>query len=74
MKMQLLLATMVSAGLAYAPAAMAQATPMDKPVKDDKMMMDKKPDGMAKPAAGTMTKDDKMMDKKDNMSSDKMKK
>ena len=57
MTKQLLLAAAISAGLAYAPATMAQATTMDKPVmKDDKMMMDKKPDGMAKPAADKMKK------------------
>jgi hypothetical protein len=68
---KVLFAAMVSAGLAYAPAAMAQATPMDKGMmkKDDKKMMDKK-DSMAKPAMH----DKKMMDKKDSMSSDKMKK
>jgi hypothetical protein len=70
---QLLFSTMVSVGLAFAPQAMAQATKMEKPaMKDDKMMMDKK-DNMAKPAAGGMKKDG-MMDKKDTMSSDKMKK
>ena len=73
MKKHLLLATMISAGLAYAPVALAQATQMDKPAMKDDKMMDKKSDRMAKPAAGSMKKDDKMMDKKD-MSSDKMKK
>jgi hypothetical protein len=58
----------------FAPQAMAQATKMEKPeMKDDKMMMDKKSDGMAKPAGTGMAKPDAMMDKKD-MSSDKMKK
>ena len=76
MTKQLLFSTMVSVGLAFAPEAMAQATSMDKPaMKDDKMMSDKKPDAMAKPAAATgMTKPDAMMDKKDTMFSDKMKK
>lgn len=74
MTKQLLFSTMVSAGLAFAPQAMAQATKMDKPaMKDDKMMMEKKSDGMAKPAATGMSKPDAMMDKKD-MSADKMKK
>lgn len=69
---KILFAAVISAGLAYSPAALAQATPMDKGMmKDDKMKMDKK-DSMAKPA---MKKDDKMMmDKKESMSSDKMKK
>jgi hypothetical protein len=75
MTKQLLFSTMVSVGLAFAPDAMAQATNMEKPaMKDDKMMMNKKSDGMAKPAATGMKKSDGMMDKKDNMSSDKMKK
>ncbi len=75
MKKQLVLAAMISAGLGFAPAAMAQATNMEKPaMKDDKMMMDKK-DSMAKPAADKMAKPTGgMMDKKDEMSSDKMKK
>ena len=75
MKKQLLFSTMVSVGLAFAPEAMAQATQMEKPAtKDDKMMTDKKSDGMAKPASDGMKKSDGMMDKKDNMSADKMKK
>jgi hypothetical protein len=37
-------------------------------------MMDKKPDGMAKPTTTGMQKPDAMMDKKNTMSSDKMKK
>jgi hypothetical protein len=54
---------------------MAQSTNMEKPaMKDDKAMMDKKSDGMAKPASTGMKKPDGMMDKKDNMSADKMKK
>ena len=73
MTKQLLFSTMVSVGLAFAPEAMAQATNMEKPAMKDDKMMDKKSDGMAKPAAGTMKKDG-MMDKKDNMSSDKTKK
>ena len=75
MTKQLLFSTMVSVGLAFAPEAMAQATSMEKPaMKDDKMMKDKKSDGMAKPATTGMQKPDAMMDKKDTMSSDKMKK
>ena len=75
MTKSLLYSTMVSVGLAFAPEAMAQATSMEKPaMKDGKMMTDKKSDGMAKPATTGMTKPDVMMDKKDNMSSDKMKK
>jgi pentapeptide MXKDX repeat protein len=67
---KILFAAVVSAGLAYSPAAMAQATQMDKGMmKEDKMKMEKK-GSMAKPAM----KDDKMMDKKGSMSSDKMKK
>ncbi|MBM3527801.1 MAG: pentapeptide MXKDX repeat protein [Alphaproteobacteria bacterium] len=59
----------VSAGLAFAPAAFAQSTKMDKPMADKKdsmgkPMMDKK-DNMAKPA---------MKDKKDGMAKDGMKK
>ena len=73
MRTHFLLAAMVSMGLAYAPAAMAQATPMEKGMMKDDKIMDKKP--MAKPASDSMKKDDKMMmDKKDGMSSDKMKK
>jgi pentapeptide MXKDX repeat protein len=68
MMKQLLFVATISAGLAYAPAAMAQATPMEKPMKEK--MMDKKP--MAKPASDKMKKDG-MMDKKDSMPSDKMK-
>ena len=46
---------------------------MDKPAMgaSDKMA---KPDSMAKPAADKMEKPGSMMDKKDSMSSDKMKK
>ena len=73
MKKQLFLAALVSFGLAYAPAAMAQATNMQKPAMSEPMM-DKKPDPMAKPAADKMKPSDGMMDKKDTMSSDKMKK
>ena len=73
MKKQLFLAAMVSFGLAYAPAAMAQATSLEKPAMKDQMM-DKKPDPMAKPAADKMKPAGAMMDKKDTMSSDKMKK
>ena len=75
MTKQLLFSTMMSIGMAFAPQAMAQSTNMDKPpMKDDKMMMDKKSDGTAKPASTGMSKPDAMMDKKDTMSSDKMKK
>jgi hypothetical protein len=75
MTKQLLFSTMMSIGLAFAPHAMAQSTNMDKPaMKDDKMMMDKKSDGMAKPSSSSMAKPAGAMDKKDTMSSDKMKK
>jgi hypothetical protein len=59
----------------FCPGGDGAATSMDKPaMKDDKMAKDKKSDGMAKPATTGMQKPDAMMDKKDNMSSDKMKK
>jgi pentapeptide MXKDX repeat protein len=71
MMKQLLFAATISAGLAYAPVVLAQATSMEKPMMKDEKMMDKKP--MAKPASDKMKKDG-MMDKKGGMSSDKMKK
>jgi pentapeptide MXKDX repeat protein len=70
MTKELLFSTMVSVGLAFAPEAMAQTTSMDKPAMKGDKMMDKKADGMAKPAADKM-KSNAM--KKDKMSSDKMK-
>lgn len=74
MTKQLLFSTMVSIGLAFAPEAMAQATKMEKPAMKDDKMMDKKSGSMAKPSSGGMSKPGGMMDKKDTMSSDKMKK
>ena len=73
----LLLSALVAACAALAQTASAEG--MDKKSSMDKPMMgssDKmaKPDSMAKPAADKLEKPGSMMDKKDSMSSDKMKK
>ena len=73
----LLLAAAVATGLAFAPAAFAEDA-MSKPgmAKDTKMdnKMDKKTDAMAKPSDKMQKPDTVMMDKKDSMSKDGMKK
>jgi pentapeptide MXKDX repeat protein len=73
----LLLAAAVATGLAFAPAAFAEDV-MSKPgtAKDTKMdnKMDKKTDAMAKPSDKMQKSDTMMMDKKDSMSKDGMKK
>jgi len=77
MEKPLLLSALVAACVALASAASAEGmdnkSAMDKPAMgaSDKMA---KPDSMAKPAADKMEKPGSMMDKKDSMSSDKMKK
>jgi pentapeptide MXKDX repeat protein len=69
---------MIAAGLAFAPAAFAEDT-MSKPgMAKDKMdnkmdKMDKKTDAMS-PMSDKTKKTDGMMDKKDSMSKDGMKK
>jgi pentapeptide MXKDX repeat protein len=72
----LLLAATVATGLAFAPAAFAQDA-MSKPgmAKDTKMdnKMDKKTDTMSKPD-DKMQSSGTMMDKKDTLSKDGMKK
>ena len=70
MKIRLLVAATVAAGLAFAPAAFAEDAmkPMAKDTKMDKM--DKKV-SMAKPD-DKMEKTGGMMDKKDTMSKDGM--
>ena len=74
-----LLAAAIATGVAFAPAAFAQNTLKDGMSKPDEMksssgtMMDKKPDAMAKPG-DAMARPAGTMDKKDTMSSDKMKK
>ncbi len=77
MKLRLLIAATIASGLAFAPAAFAEDT-MSKPgmAKDSKMdsKMDKKTDAMSKESDDKMSKDGGMMDKKDSMSKDGMKK
>ena len=73
MKMRLLVAATIAAGLACAPAAFAEDA-MSKPgmAKDSKMdNMDKKTDAMSH-SSDKMKKTDGMMDKKDTMSKDGM--
>ena len=75
MKMSLLVAATIAAGLACAPAAFAEDA-MSKPgmAKDSKVdKMDKKTDTMSK-GSDKMQKTGGMMDKKDTMSKDGMKK
>ena len=76
MKMRLLIASAIAAGLAIAPAAFADDA-MSKPgmAKDSKMdsKMDKNTDAMSK-GADKMSNTGGMMDKKDSMSKDNMKK
>jgi pentapeptide MXKDX repeat protein len=71
-----LLPPTIAAGLAFAPAASAEDA-MSKPgmAKDSKMdsKMDKKTDALSK-ESGKMSNTGGMMDKKDNMSKDVMKK
>lgn len=70
MMMRFLLAATTAAGLAFAPAAFA-ADDMSKPgMAKDKM---EKKETMSK-SSDKMKKTDGMMDKKDNMSNDGMKK
>jgi pentapeptide MXKDX repeat protein len=73
---RLIVASTIAAGLAFAPAAFADDA-MTKPgmAKDSKMdsKMDKKADAMSK-ESGKMSNSGGMMDKKDNMSKDGMKK
>jgi hypothetical protein len=77
MEKPLLLSALVAVCVALASAASAEGmdnkSVMDKPTTgtSDKMA---KPDSMAKPAADKMEKPGTMMDKKDTMSSDTMKK
>ena len=71
MKTRLLLAATIATGLAFAPAAFA-ADDMSKPgMSSDKM--DKKTDAMSK-GYDKMKTNDAMMDKKDSMAKDGMKK
>lgn len=73
----LLLAAAVATGLAFAPAAFAEDA-MSKPgmAKDTRMdnKMDKKTDTMSKPSDKMQKSDTMMMDKKDSMPKDGMKK
>ncbi len=77
MEKPLLLSALIAACVALASTASAEGmdnkSAMDKPTmgSSDKMA---KPDGMAKPASDKMEKPGAMTDKKDSMSSDKMKK
>ena len=77
MNKPVLLSALVAACVALASAASAEGmdnkSAMDKPAMgtSDKMA---KPDAMAKPATDKMEKPGSMMDKKETMSSDKMKK
>ena len=77
MKTRLLLAAAIAAGLAVAPAAFAEDA-MSKPgmAKDTKMggKMDKKTDAMSKEPDKMQKSGTMMMDKKDSMSKDGMKK
>lgn len=77
MKTRLLFVAAISAGLAFAPAAFAQDA-MSKPgmAKDMKMdsKMDKKTDTMSKEPDKMQKSGTMMMDKKDTMSKDGMKK
>ena len=71
MEKPLLLSALVAACVALASAASAEG--MDNKSAMDKPAMGAS-DKMAKPAADKMEKPGSMMDKKDSMSSDKMKK
>ena len=77
MKTRLLFAAAIAAGLAVAPAAFAEDA-MSKPgmAKDVKMdsKMDKKTDAMPKEPDKMQKSGTMMMDKKDSMSKDGMKK
>ena len=77
MKTRLLFAAAIAAGLALAPAAFAEDA-MSKPgmAKDTKMdsKMDKKTDAMSKEPDKMQKPGIMMMDKKDSMSKDGMKK
>ena len=74
---RLLVSATIAAGLAFAPAAFAEDA-MSKPgmAKDSKMdsKMDKKTDAMSKESDNKMSTSGGMMDKKDTMSKDGMKK
>jgi pentapeptide MXKDX repeat protein len=73
MKTRFLLAAAIATGLALAPAAFAEDA-MSKPgMAKDKMDKMEMKDGVSK-ASGRMKKTDGMMDKKDSMSKDDMKK
>jgi len=77
--MRFRLALIPIAGLALASPAFAEGMGMDNKSSMDKPKMESsdkmaKPDSMAKPASDKMEKPGAMMDKKDAMSSDKMKK
>ena len=72
MKIRLLVAATVAAGLVFAPAAFAEDAMKPGMAKDAKMdKMDKKNDTMSK-GSDKMQKTDGMMDKKDTMSKDGM--
>jgi pentapeptide MXKDX repeat protein len=77
MKTRLLFAAAIAAGLAVAPAAFAEDA-MSKPgmAKDTKMdsKMDKKTDAMSKEPDKMQKSGTMMMDKKDSMSKDGIKK
>jgi pentapeptide MXKDX repeat protein len=77
MKTRLLFAAAIAAGLAFVPAAFAEDA-MSKPgmAKDTKMdsKMDKKTDAMSKEPDKMQKPGTTMMDKKDSMSKDGMKK
>jgi len=75
----LLLSALVAACAVLASPAFAEGMGMDNKSSMDKPKMESsdkmaKPDSMAKPASDKMEKPGAMMDKKDAMSSDKMKK
>ncbi len=76
MKTRLLVAVAVATGLAFAPVAFAEDAMKPGMAKDMKKdtMMEKKTDTMMDKKTDTMAKPGAMMDKKDSMSKDGMKK